>query len=293
MKRQARVVLIATTLMVGACATATPGARSAARSRVPEGGPGCLDTLHASDSVTRIVTLSVSSRDTSVKLPRDFENLFAEEFRSRFRAPEKTPLSVVKGVPPCDPIGSRCAAGVLDIGAVVYATAQNNGKLRDVEVLDIALVPAFADTVMSVLAAISREALAPPTGEVDEIPLILELRSEVQPDSVPRYRQIFKVKLPVYELPFRYAAMPAAGIDASYPFTARLTGVGDTVSVAFTVAADGLIRPESLELVRANYRDFVTPVANALLQTRYHPARLGDCAVATRMEQRFVFKPAD
>ena len=258
-----------------------------------DGGKACIDTLHATDSVERIVKLSVASRDSSVRLPGDFENLLAEEFRRRFKAPAKTALSVVKGVRPCDSIGLRCAAGVLDIGAVVYATAQNDGKLRDIEVLDIALVPSFADTVRAVLAAISRESLGPPTGEVESIPLVLELRTEEQPDTVSQYRQIFSVKLPMYHLPFRYASMPAAGIDASYPLTARLTGIGDTVSVAFTVGADGMIQPESLELVRASYRDFVGPVANALLETQYHSARLGDCSVATRMEQRFVFKAAD
>jgi hypothetical protein len=279
--------------LLAACATGTIGTRRVARKPASEGGIGCLDTLHATDSVARIVKFSVSSRDSSVRLPRDFENLFAEEFRRRFRAPARTPLSVVKGLPPCDSVGSRCAAGVLDIGAVVYATAQNDGKLRDIDVLDVALVPSLADTVKSILAAISRESLAPPTGEVESIPLLVELRTEDQPDSVSQYRQIFKVKLPMYRLPFRYASMPAAGIDASYPFTARLAGIGDTVSMAFTVAYDGMIQPESLELVRASYRDFVGPVADALLQTQYHPARLGDCAVATRMEQRFVFRPAD
>jgi len=42
--------------------------------------------------------------------------------------------------------------------------------------------------------------------------------------------------------------------------------------------------------VSANYRDFVASVLDALGRTRYHPAHLGDCAVATRMKQRFLFK---
>lgn len=292
MKPRAHAVLAASALLLAACATGASGTRRA-KTPAPGTGIGCLDTLHATDSVERIVKLTVGSRDSSIRLPRDFENLLAEEFRRRFKAPAKTPLSVVKGVAPCDSIGSRCEGGVLDIGAIVYATAQNDGKLSEIDVLDIALVPSLADTVRSVLAAISRESLAPPTGEVESIPLLLELRTEDQPDTVSQYRQIFKVKLPMYGFPFRYASMPAAGIDASYPFTARLAGIGDTVSMAFTVASDGMIQPESLELVRAGYRDFVAPVANALLETRFHPARLGDCAVATRMEQRFVFKPPE
>jgi hypothetical protein len=84
--------------------------------------------------------------------------------------------------------------------------------------------------------------------------------------------------------------MPASGVDPKYPFTARLAGVGDSVTVAYTVLSDGSIPPESIQLVKANYRDFVSSVADVLLSTRYHPARLGDCAVATRMEQRFLFR---
>jgi TonB family protein len=84
--------------------------------------------------------------------------------------------------------------------------------------------------------------------------------------------------------------MPAAGVNADYPFAARLAGVEDSVTLAFIVDADGAIATESLELVSANYRDFVTSVVDALGRTRYHPAHLGDCAVATRMRQRFLFK---
>jgi hypothetical protein len=66
--------------------------------------------------------------------------------------------------------------------------------------------------------------------------------------------------------------------------------VEDSVTLAFTVDADGAIAAESIELVSANYRDFVISILDALSRTRYHPAHLGDCAVATRMKQRFLFK---
>jgi hypothetical protein len=259
----------------------------------PTDSVGCLDTLHAGDSVTTVVKLVVVPRDSGAVLPADFENLFAEEFRARFKVPAKMALSLVRGVPPCDSAGSRCARGMLDFAASAYATAQSNGKLSDIAVLDIALTPALSDSVASALKAMSRDALGPPTGGVDSIPVIVRLEREDSPDSVPPYRQILKVTLPRYELPFSYAMMPASGVDAKYPFTARLAGVGDSVIVAYTVQSDGSILPESLELVKANYRDFVRAVADALLATRYHPARLGDCAVATRMEQRFLFKVPD
>jgi hypothetical protein len=240
-----------------------------------------------------MVKMSVESLDTSAKLPPDFEGLLAEEFRSRFRAPPHLPLSVVMGSPPCDSLGSRCASGSLNVGAVAYATAHNDGKLSDITVIDAALTPSLADSVLSALNLVSKSNSVPPTGVAESIPLVIELTREDYPDSIPSERRIFVARVPHYNLPFRYATMPIAGIDTRYPFTARLAGVGDSVTIAFTVDAGGAIATESLELVHATYRDFVSAVVDAIGKTRYHPAYLGDCAVATRMKQRFLFKAPD
>jgi hypothetical protein len=56
------------------------------------------------------------------------------------------------------------------------------------------------------------------------------------------------------------------------------------------VRANGSIAPQSIDFVSGNYREFVLSAADALNDSRYHPAHLGDCAVATRIRQRFVFK---
>lgn len=291
--RLGRIAPLAAVLAVAslaACATGPKASGKIAARRSSIDSAGCLDTLHAADSITAIVKMVVIPRDSGESFPVDFENLFAEEFRARFRAPPKLPLSVVRGVAPCDSVGSRCAGGALDLGAFAYATVHNTGKLSDIAVLDVAFTPAFADSVKSTLESISAQSLGPPTGDADSLPVIVQLQREEAPDSVPQYRQIFKVQVPHYALPFTYAMMPASGVDPKYPFTARLAGVGDSVTVAYTVLSDGSIPPESIQLVKANYRDFVSSVADVLLSTRYHPARLGDCAVATRMEQRFLFR---
>ena len=237
-----------------------------------------------------IVKMSVASQDPKVALPRDFEDLFVEEFRSRFRLPSKLALSVVMGSQPCDSLGSRCVGGVLSVGAVAYATVQNDGKLSDIAVVDVALTPRFADSVKSALQSMSRAELAPPIGDVDPIPVMLQIVQEDEPDTVPKVRHVFKAKVPKYDRQFSYASMPAVGINAKYPLNARLAGVEDSVTLAFTVDADGAIAAESVELVSASYLDFVGSVLDALGRTRYHPAHLGDCAVATRMRQRFLFK---
>lgn len=253
-------------------------------------GAGCLDSLRAADSITAIIKMSVMSQDTAVKLPADFEGMFVEEFRSHFKVPSRLPLSVVMGSPPCDSLGKRCAGGALNIAAIAYATAHNDGKLSDIQVIDAALTPALSDSVAAALRAMSKAATVPPTGDAEPVQLLMHLGAEMNPDTVPPERRVFRAKVPRYALPFRYASMPAAGVDAKYPSAARLAGVGDSVTIEFTVLSDGAIAAESLELVRASYRDFVYTVLDALGKTQFHPAYLGDCPVATRMQQRFLFK---
>ena len=284
------VTLASLTFLVACATNPSPKNKASSGRRAAADAIGCLDTLRAVDSISTIVKMTVTAQDPKVALPRDFEDLFVEEFRSHFKLPPRLPLSVVKGSEPCDSLGSRCVGGVLNVGVAAYATAHNDGKLTDIQVLDVAMTPHLADSVSAALQAIAREELLPPMGELESIPVVLQIGPEDAPDSVPAVRHVFKAQVPRYDWPFSYATMPAAGVDAKYPFAGRLAGVEDSVTLAFTVDSDGTIITQSIELVSANYRDFVTSVLDALVRTRYHPAHLGDCAVATRMKQRFLFK---
>lgn len=277
-------VLAAAACLLGC--VSNPGANRKPASAAPT--IGCLDTLHAADSVWSVVKLSVTPQDSAKRLQGDFEDFFAQEFRRRFRVPSKLPLSVVMGAPPCDSIAARCMGGYLDLSAVAYLTAHYDGKLSDIEVVDETLTSDLADSVRSALRQMSRESLAP-SMDADTISLIVRLEADPSPDTVPETRHVFRARVPHYALPFRYASMPAAGIEPRYPFAARLAGVGDSVTIAFTVDSEGKIAPQTLELMHAGYRDFVASVVTALERTRYHPARLGDCPVSTRMSQRFLF----
>jgi TonB family protein len=283
-------LIVAPVVLVTACATGSQSSRVGSSRVANAPTVGCLDTLQAADTVSMIVKMSVSPVDPKVELPKDFENLFIQEFRTHFRMPATLPLNVVKGAEPCDSLGSRCSGGILSLGAIAYATAVGDGELSDIQVVDIALTPLFADSVTSALRWMTRSEMTPSIGDNDSIPLVIQIGPEEAPDSVPAVRRVFSAKIPRYDWPFTYAAMPAAGINADYPFAARLASVEDSVTLAFTVDVDGAIAAESIELVSANYRDFVTSVLDALSRTRYHPAHLGDCAVATRMKQRFLFK---
>lgn len=253
---------------------------------------GCLDTLHATDSVWSVAKLSVRAQDTTKRLPKDFEAFFAQEFRRRFHVPTRLALSVVRGAPPCDSTGSRCAGGYLDISATAYATAHFDGKLSEIEVVDATLTPTLADTVRSVLEAMSREGLSAET-DANSIPIVVHLETDANPDTVPALRQIFRARVPRYDYAFRNASMPESGLRPQYPQVALLAGIGDSVMIAFTLNPEGKLVPESLELMRATYRDFIASVLTALERTQYHPARLGDCPVSTRTSQRFLFTPPE
>jgi len=273
-------------MIIAACAT---NPATSKRQLLRAGtGVGCLDTLRAADSVFRVVKLTVAPVDTARKLPPDFEAFFPQEFHRRFKVPSKLPLSVVVGTNPCDSVGLRCFGGELDLAAVAFATAHSDGKLSDIQVVDATLIPTLVDSVRATLEAMSKEGVAP-TSEEDSLPLVIRLEAEENPDTIPELRHVFRAKVPHYEIPFRYATMPASGIEPRYPFNARLAGVGDSVVIAFTIDADGRVAPQSMQLIQADYSDFVSAVLDALHRAQYHPARLGDCAVSTRTSQRFVF----
>ena len=250
----------------------------------------CLDTLPASDSIATNVRATLTALDSSVELPPDFEGLFIYALRSHFKLPKKLPLSVVTGWQPCDSLGSRCAGGVLNLSATIYVTAHNDGTLSDATVIDETMTPPLADSLKAALAAMSRTNDVPPIGSADSVQLTLKVAPQEAADTARAVTNLFRAVVPHYGWPFGYATMPAAGVNAPYPLNARLAGIEDSVTLAFTVEADGTIAPESIDLVSANYREFVASTVNALLKARYHPAHLGDCAVASRMKQRFLFK---
>jgi TonB family protein len=251
---------------------------------------GCLDTLHASDTVETIVKMTAASQDPKTALPPNFENFLAQGFKARFKAPSKLPLSVVIGDEPCDSLGSRCAGGILNIGAVAYVTAHSNGSLVVTDVVDETLTEEFADSIRSALGAMAKNRDVPWLEHADSIPLVLKFAPDDQADTVPEARYVFKAKIPRYDVPFTYAMMPSTGIVPKYPSRAAIAGIEDSVVLAFTVRANGSIAPQSIDFVSGNYREFVLSAADALNDSRYHPAHLGDCAVATRIRQRFVFK---
>jgi outer membrane biosynthesis protein TonB len=75
-----------------------------------------------------------------------------------------------------------------------------------------------------------------------------------------------------------------------YPRKAERAGVGDSVNASFTIMSDGAVDLRSFDVYSGHYRDFIQAVITSLQKTRYEPARIGTCRVASRTTQLFVFK---
>jgi hypothetical protein len=256
---------------------------------LPADTAGCLDSLAAKDSLAAIVKISVLAQATASRLPPDFEALFIEEFRARFKPPGKLDLSVMVGSAPCDWTQKVCDGASPFLTTVAYATALSNGKLTGLRIVDASLTRAFADSIRSTLLAMSKEKMVPFFVSADSIPIEIWLESESNPDSIPRARQLFRATIPRYAAQFHSLELTAFSPEPKYPAKGIIAGVGDTLLVNFTVMANGRVAGQSVDVTRGRYWDFAREVIYALGKTVFHPARIGRCPVATRVAQKYIF----
>ena len=289
--RVAALALFLAPIVAGAATHFTSTSSPVAPRTVVRDTTSCLDTLHASDSISVVVTMSVRPQDAKTTLPPDFEGLFVQEISSRLKAPRSLLLGVMVGWNQCDSAGHRCKDGVLTFGSTAYATAHPTGALSRIVVIDPSLTPAFADSVRAVLERIGQEKMSPSFfNKTDSIPLRISIGIEQHSDTIPSHRHLFRVALPHYNLPFTLADWPKDAKAPKYPSIAETRRVGDSVAVTFTVLADGTVDPRSVDVRAGYYFDFVQSVFDHLATARYLPAYVGGCRVATRAGQSFTFK---
>jgi hypothetical protein len=251
---------------------------------------GCLDTLHASDSVNAVIKMSVRPQERKTKLPPDFEGLFVQEFRSRLKVPSNLPLSVMRGWAPCDSASHKCVGGVLMLGSQAYATIHRDGAVSRILVIDLALTPALADTVRVVLLRMANEKAVPFFNGPDSIPLDISIDVEQHPDTVPAWRHLFRTTIPHYGLQFTPAEWPKNAKGPKYPSIAERARVADSVTLTFAILSDGTVAPQSVDLQAGHYTDFIRSVFERMATMHYVPGRIGNCHVATWETQSFVFK---
>lgn len=273
-------------------APTAPSTSSTSRSvsGMPASLAPCLDTLKPTDSVRAVVKMSVRPTAPRAGVPADLQAFFIQEFRSRLKKPGVLPLSVMSGWDPCDERANRCAGGVLMFGVRGYVTAHNTGKLSRISLVDVSQTPAFVDSVRAALDAMSRDLAGPNPGTNDSITLRFAIELEQHPDSISTDRRLFLIAVPHYDIPLVLPDYPKNGRPPRYPNAAEIRGVEDEVRVSFTVLDNGSVAPESVDLEKSYYREFIESVFTALATTRYVPARIGSCPVASWVKQSFQFR---
>ena len=247
--------------------------------------------MKPADSVKAVVKMSVRPLDPRAKLPADLEAFFVQEFRSRMKKPALLPLSVMRGWEPCDERTNRCASGALIFGLRGYVTAHSDGRLSRIAIVDITQTKAFADSVKAGLEAMTRDLAGPfPGAGVDSLALRFTIEVEQNADTVPAQRKLFLISVPHYNLPYTNADYPKKAKPPAYPEAARRRAVDDEVQVTFTILENGSVAPESVDLEKFHYREFIESVFTALSTTQYRPARIGVCPVASWVKQTFQFR---
>ena len=246
--------------------------------------------MKPTDSVKAVVKMSVRPVNPRTKVPADLEAFFIQEFRARMNRPASLPLSVVFGWGPCDERANRCSSGVLMFGTSGYVTAHNTGKLSRISMLDVSQTPTFVDSVKSALDAMTRDLAGPNPGANDSVTLRIAIEMEQYADSIPAHRKLFMISVPHYNIPMTMPEYPKNAVPPRYPQAAELRGVEDEVRVSFTVLDNGSVAPESVDLEKFHYREFIESVFTALARTQYRPARIGSCPVSTWVKQAFQFK---
>jgi hypothetical protein len=288
--RLVSVAILLAPIVAGAATRFTSASSPALSWTAVRDTTGCLDTLQASDSVSAVVTMSVRPQDPKTTLPRDFEGLFVQETKSRLRVPQTLLMVVMTGWNQCDS-ASRCVGGVPMLGINAYAIAQPTGELSRIGVIDASLTPAFTDSVRKVFEKIGLEKMSPPFFDrKDSIPLKISIGVQQDSDSVPPHRRLFRVNLPHYNLPYTPADWTKTPKGPKYPSIAETRGIGDSVTVRFTILADGSVAARSVDVEAGRYINFIQSVFDWLGTVRYRPAHLGACPVASRASQSFMFK---
>ena len=235
-----------------------------------------------------MATLRVRRYNSKAGLPKDFAEFFAQEFKSRFPVPSNLALSVVMRTRAKCVTERDCIGAGLWLSANAYAVARKDGSLSFIGVSDESLTPNFAETVRVVLETMSQDRAIPGI-EGDSLPLEITVRPHLEPDTVPRERHLFRVRIPWYDLKLTPPDAPP-NQKLPYPTLAERAGVEDSVAMSFTVRSNGSVHPASLDVRSGIFREFIQQVAKELEKSTYTPARLGACPVATWTNQSFIFR---
>ena len=276
--RKLSLVLLLAAPTAGATAQSTPAPAPPAEIVGPTCAtpdPSLVDTLKLILSLAGVATPPGDRKNA------EFAELEAQALAENFQPPPtfKWPAKWVATAPALRP-GDTLAAGGLRGSLSLHV--DRHGRLIDAgfpEATDVAELNA------SLLAAAQRAessgALAPTLGH-DSIASVL-LRLDVDTAPNPQTIPFMRLKLPYTKV----TTGPSVARGAPFLIPRSIDKSTDAiVDVAYTIGEDGRVLPNSLRLINSKPAELGAPIAGAILNSEFHPARSGACAVKLIVYQR-------
>lgn len=214
---------------------------------------------------------------------------YADAIRQHFTPPPSLGALPPFGEQVIDDSSRQAPDGHTAVAGRLVLIAKPDGRLRSVFWLDSPLAASFTDSVYAAVqaadAAHDFEGI-PRVAKRGDDTVVVELRAVPVASTVQL--PMMKVQLSAFVLDTPAMVVKQAHVE--YPERAGRAGVGTDALVRFVIGSDGRPVPETLQVTRVDYADFIKPMQQLVAWTEYAPATSGRCAVPTVVVQPFTFQ---
>lgn len=261
----------------------------------------CASLPAVHDSAHLVVVARARAADSTLHLPAPFLDYLAEAVRQHFVPPAVLPLPLMGstiGSAPCyEPHLSSDSSSknpgkltlprpvTQTICVDIVFTLRDKGPTTDLAVGRQSINPTLEASLAQAVRAITQEDYVPPPEGVHNPRIHVTLYTTSEP--TPEQQGFFKVLLPVYTL--EKDVLIDRPVRPIYPSVAQQASIGDTEEVTFVVDEHGKAMPETEDVTKARYREFIESVLESLRQTRFLPARANSCPVKFLVHAPFIF----
>lgn len=132
------------------------------------------------------------------------------------------------------------------------------------------------------------DGIMPPETPAHPDTLVFDIRSRI--NAAPGAFPLMRARLAGYR--GETLAMVIKRGYLEYPPNASRLRVGTEGEARFVVGSDGRAVEASIQVTRAGWRDFVTPMRKAIATSTFEPATSGGCKVPAFARQKFAFTAA-
>ncbi len=173
------------------------------------------------------------------------------------------------------------------VTGIYRVTVPGGDSVPDVLVVRRSLVAGFDSAAVAAIRASSSVPglFTASTGS----PLAIDLG--FTSDSLPGSQRLFTATFP--RITLKDAAPRADNPPVAYPSEAEGDSTQVNVVLRFVVAADGVVEPATVEVLRAAALPFMKAVLTSLSRQRFVPAMVNGCPVAQQVDYPFAFLPPE